>query len=226
MSKLVFDIETIGEDFDKMDKITQKSLTKNLDKKEIEDMKEKLGLYPLTGEIVAIGVLDVDQEKGAVYYQAPGEKIEDFEENGIKFKACTEKEMLENFWKGAEQYSEFISFNGRGFDVPYMFARSAVHKVRPSKNLLSNRYLNLQKFDALHIDLKDQLSYYGAVWKTGTLHLWCRALGIKSPKENMNGDEVGEQFKEKKYIDIAKYNVDDLWATKNLYKHWEKYLKF
>jgi len=117
-------------------------------------MKEKLGLYPLTGEIVAIGVLDVEQDKGVVYFQAPGEEIEDFEENGIKFKAMSEKEMLENFWSGVEQYGEFISFNGRGFDVPYLFARSAVHKVRPSKNLLSNRYLNLQKFDALHIRSK------------------------------------------------------------------------
>ena len=33
-------------------------------------------------------------------------------------------------------------------------------------------------------------------------------------------------FQEKKFFEIAKYNVWDLKATKQLYQYWEKYLKF
>lgn len=236
MSKLIFDIETIGEDFDLLDKITQESLTRWIKKESsdedeygaaLEDLKNGLGFSPLTGEIVAIGVLDNEKNKGAVYFQAPGESIPEFEEEGIKFKQMTEKEMLENFWSGAAQYQEFVSFNGRSFDVPFLAVRSAIHNIRPSKDLMSNRYLNSQKINNLHIDLLDQLNFYGAVRSKGSLHLWSRAFGVKSPKtEGVTGDDVGRLFKEKRYVDIAKYNVGDLRATKELFEYWEKYIKF
>ncbi|MBI2451028.1 MAG: ribonuclease H-like domain-containing protein [Parcubacteria group bacterium] len=273
MSKLIFDIETIGADFDAFDKSTQEVLTRWIKKEAyneeeyetaLADLKNGLGFSPLTGEIVAIGVLDYEKNQGTVYFQAPnqelvkelisngkegiafkeksaqsrterssgmgqtsGEEIKEFEEDGIKFKPVTEKEMLENFWRGIVQYQEFISFNGRGFDVPFLMARSALHKIRPSKDLMSNRYLSLQKFGASHVDLLDQLSFYGAVRKKGNLHLWSRFFGIKSPKTSgVTGDDIGRLFQEKKFLDIARYNVGDLRATKELYEYWNKYIRF
>lgn len=236
MSKLIFDIETVGEDFDKLDETTQEVLTKWIKKEsanEIEykealkDLKQGLGFSPLTGEIVAIGVLDYEKDKGAVYFQSPETKLKETEENGIKYKPMTEKEMLESFWNGAKNYQEFVSFNGRGFDVPFLMVRSAIHNIRPTKDLMSNRYLNSQKYDSKHIDLLDQLTFYGAVWKKGNLHLWSRAFNIESPKaQGITGDDVGKLFKEKKYFEIAKYNVGDLIATKKLFEYWEKYFKF
>jgi len=237
MSKLVFDIETIGENFDEMDATTQEILIKSIKKdskdndeyeKSLQDLKQGLGFSPLTGEIVAIGVLDCEKDKGAVCFQAPNANLKETEENGIKFKPMTEKEMLENFWNGAKNYQEFISFNGRSFDVPFLMIRSAIHNVLPTKDLMSNRYLGSQKYDSKHIDLFDQLSFYGAVWqRKGGLHLWSRAFNIESPKANgITGDDVSALFKEKKFLDIAKYNVGDLRATKKLYEYWEKYFKF
>lgn len=233
---LIFDIETIGEDYNKLDETTQSSLTRWIKResqseqefeKALEDLKNGLGFSPLTGEIVAIGVLDSEKDQGAVYYQAPGENLDETEEDKIKLKPMSEKEMLEQFWKLAESYQEFVSFNGMGFDVPFLMIRSAIHKIQPSKNLISNRYLNSQRYEAKHIDLMDQLTFYGAMRRKGNLHLWCRAFGIKSPKaEGITGDDVGKLFKEKKYADIAKYNVDDIKATKELYGYWRDYLKF
>jgi len=174
---------------------------------------------------VAIGILDVEQNKGVVYFQAPEQKLAEFEQGNFKFKPQTEKEMLENFWEGAKEYQEFISFNGRGFDVPFLVARSAVNKVKITKDLMSNRYLNSQKFGALHVDLLDQLTFCGATSRR-SLHLWCRALGIESPKsKGVDGNSVAALFKEKKYIDIAKYNSDDLTATKKLYEAWNEYMR-
>ncbi|MDP2650591.1 MAG: ribonuclease H-like domain-containing protein, partial [bacterium] len=131
------------------------------------------------------------------------------------------------FWEAAKSYDEFISFNGRGFDAPFLMIRSAVHKIKPTKDLMSNRYLNSQWSGAKHIDLQDQLTFYGAVRRKGSLHLWSRAFGIKSPKaEGISGEDVGRLFREKQFLDIARYNVDDLKATKGLYDFWKSYLKF
>ena len=90
--------------------------------------------------------------------------------------------MLEKFWEISRQYDEFISFNGRSFDVPFMMLRSAINKIRPSKNLMGNRYLDRQRDDSLHIDLFDQLNFQGAVRRRDSLHLYTRAFGIESPK--------------------------------------------
>ena len=235
MPKLIFDIETIGENFDELDSATRDVLTKWIKKdseseeeyvKALEELKSGLGFSPLTGQIVAIGVLDYDKNQGVVYFQAPGENFKEFQEENITFKPCTEKEMLENFWKGAEKYNEFITFNGRGFDAPFLAVRSAVHKIKASKDLMSNRYLSSQKFGAAHIDLFDQLTFYGATRRKGGLHLWCRAFGITSPKaQGVTGDDVAQLFKEKKYKEIARYNVGDLNATKELYDYWKNYIK-
>lgn len=236
MSKLIFDIETVGEDFDVLDATTQDVLTKWIKKESenedeyqmaLEELKAGLGFSVLTGEIVAIGVLDYEKEKGAVYFQAPGAALTESEEDGIKFKPMTEKEMLESFWNGAKSYQEFISFNGRAFDVPFLMVRSAIHNIRPSKDLMHGRYLYQQLADAKHIDLLDQLTFYGSVRRRGGLHLWSRAFGIKSPKaEGITGDDVSRLFKEKKFLDIAKYNEGDLMATRQLYEYWERCLRF
>jgi hypothetical protein len=236
MGKLIFDIETSGDNFDSLDEITQDVLTHWIKRekeegesyeKALADLKGGLGFSPLTGEIVAIGIMDADTGKGGVYFQAPESDLEETEIDGIKIKPMTEKEMLEKFWEVARHYNEFVSFNGRGFDVPFLMVRSAIHGIRPSKDLMSNRYLNSQKFDARHVDLLDQLTFYGSVRRKGGLHLWCRAFGIKSPKEEgVTGDDVGRLFQEKKFKEIAEYNVGDLKATQKLFEYWEKYLRF
>ncbi len=234
MSRLIFDIETVGEDFGALDHATQDVLTRWIKKDSsseeeyktaLEELKGGMGFSPLTGEIVAIGVLDYEKNQGAVYYQAPNGKDEEFSENGIKFKPMSEKEMLKDFWQGAKQYDEFVSFNGRQFDAPFMAIRSAVHKLRPSVDLMEGRYLYQQK-GVRHIDLFDQMTFYGALRRKGGLHLWSRAFGIKSPKEDgVTGDDVSRLFKEKKFLDIARYNVGDLRATRDLYEYWDKYLR-
>jgi hypothetical protein len=226
---LVFDIETIGEDWDALDTATQENLSRWLDESirdkneyesEMKQLKDGLGFSPLTGSIVAIGVLDTEKEKGAVYFSAPNKKLKETEEGGISYKPMGEKEMLEQFWKVANVVSEFVSFNGRGFDAPFLVIRSMVHDVKPTKDLLSNRYLSSQRGCA-HVDLMDQLTFYGAARFRKSLHLFCRALGIESPKaKGVTGDDVAELYRAGKYLDIARYNAGDLRATAALYNRW------
>lgn len=235
MPRLVFDIETIGEDWNQLDETTQHLLTRWIEKEfaagdeydsALEDLKQGLGFSPLTGRVVAIGVLDVDKNQGAVYFDTAGNSGKEIKEGNFILKSMTEKEMLEAFWQGAEKYTEFISYNGRGFDAPFLAIRSAVHGIRPTRNLLEGRYPYQQR-DCRHVDLQDELTFYGATQRKGGLHLWSRAFGIKSPKaDGTTGDDVARLFKEGKYEDIARYNTGDLLATKELYERWEKYVKF
>jgi uncharacterized protein YprB with RNaseH-like and TPR domain len=231
---LVFDIETVGEDWDELDKATQENLSWWLRESsrddetfeyEMKELKEGLGLSPLTGFIVAIGVFDTEKEKGAVYFSAPNTTLKETEENNISYKPMDEKEMLEQFWKVAAVCNEFVSFNGRSFDAPFLVIRSMVHNVKPTKDLMSNRYLSSQRGCA-HIDLMDQLTFYGAARFRKTLHLFCRALGIESPKaKGVTGDDVALLYREGKYLDIARYNAGDLRATAALYKRWQEMVR-
>lgn len=233
--RLVFDIEMVGEDFDKFDEVTKKDLTKKFpdpkkDKagyeKALEEIKNNLVFSPLTGKIVAIGVYDIDDEKGAVYYDTNGGKADDVEEGGIKYVAMNEAEMLTKFWGLAEITEEFISFFGRRADVPYMMIRSAVHGIRPTKDLVSNRYNTTGLRGATHYDLYDALTFYGGAMYKGSLHRWCRAFGIQSPKESgMDGSDVGPAYLAGKYLEIAKYNAEDLIATGKLFQYWDQYLR-
>ena len=235
MPKLVFDIETIGENYDEMDEATKEIMLKWLKKesysdeeyqREVDAVKDNLGFSPLTGQIVAIGVVEVESEKGAVYYQNPDLAVGQLSEedrDGVKLKVMSEKEMLEKFWEVAKHASECISFNGRAFDVPFILVRSAVHGIRVPINLMPPRYSS----NANHIDLLDQLTFFGSVRKKGNLHLWCRAFGIKSPKaDGISGDDVGKLFQEKQFLKIAEYNVGDLRATRELYKYWNECIRF
>lgn len=222
MSRIIFDIETAGKDFDSLDKGTQEYLLKWAEsEEEIKDVKESLSLYPLTAEIITIGMLNPETDKGAVYFQAPQTAIAPFEENGIRFETGSEKDILEKFWSTVKSYKEIVTFNGRGFDCPFILVRSAVHKIKPTKDLMPNRY------NGSHIDLLDQLTFYGASRRRFSLDMWCKTFGIKSPKESgITGYDIKDLFRDKRYVDIARYCFGDIKATKELFSYWENYIKF
>ena len=225
--KLIFDIETVGVDFETLDKISQDYIKKYAESDEdLSEAKDRLSFSPLTGEIIAVGVLNPETNKGAIYLKT-SDKLPEEIEKGIGLSGGTEKEILEKFWETAAHYTQFITFNGRTFDAPYILIRSAILDVKPTKNLMANRYLANQPWSAVHIDLLDQLIFYGAVRKKFNLHFWSKAFGITSPKEEgITGDDIGRLYKEKKILEIAKYNLGDLLATKALYEKWQKYLSF
>jgi uncharacterized protein YprB with RNaseH-like and TPR domain len=220
--KIIIDIETIGKDFESLDETSREYILKYAQsEEEVKAARECLGLSPLTGEIVAIGMLNPDTNKGVVYYQSPEMQQELVSEDGIDYTADTEAGILQKFWDTVKYYDQIITFNGRGFDAPFLLLRSAVHRIHPTKEIMPNRY-NLS-----HCDLIDVLTFYGAVRRKFSLHMWCKAFGIKSPKEEgVTGYEVPDLFKQQQYLTIAKYCVGDLYATKELFEYWEKYVKY
>lgn len=222
MSRIILDIETVGRDFISLDKETQEYLLRWAETEdEVKEVKESLSFYPLTGEIVAIGMLNPDSGKGMVHFQTPNDSLLPFEEDGVLFQTGSEKDILQKFWDLAKGYDQIVTFNGRSFDCPFILIRSAIHKIKPSKDLMPNRY------NGSHIDLLDQFTFYGASRRRFSLDMWCRAFGVKSPKsDGVTGYDVKELYLSGRYIDLAKYCLGDLRATRELLAYWESYIRF
>ncbi len=223
MPKIIFDIETVGQDFELLDDSSKEYFLKFAGTDaEKEEARNSLSFFPLTAQVVTIGMLEAETDKGFCYYQNGNGKPEKFTEGNVVFVSGSEKEILTNFWSQIKNCSPFITFNGRLFDCPFLMLRSAINNIRPTKNLMPYRYAHSE-----HVDLSDQLTFYDAMRRKFGLHMWCNAFGIKSPKQDgITGLHVKDMYKEGRYQDIAKYCVRDIYATKELYKYWEKCLKF
>ncbi|HMK43584.1 MAG TPA: ribonuclease H-like domain-containing protein [Dissulfurispiraceae bacterium] len=221
MKRIVFDIETVGVAFETLDTAQQEYLLRYAETdEEAGKVRESLSFYPNTAEIVTIGMLDADTNRGAVYFQTPGDMLLPFEDDGVVYECGTEAEILQKFWKLIATGGQFVTFNGRTFDCPFLLIRSAVHRIKPTRDLMPNRYY------ATHIDLCDQLTFYGAVRRRFSLDMWCRTFGIKSSKEEgISGADVKDLFCTGRHIDIARYCARDLRATRELFLVWEQYLK-
>lgn len=227
--KLVIDIETVGVDLESLTESQQEYLLRYAELEKDESLKEEkreeviryLSLYPFTAKVIAIGMLNVETERSIVFYE--GEGYDDYiaDEKLVKYKAVKEEEMLKLFWEYVKKSKQIITFNGRQFDIPFLMQRSAMYKIRPSKNLIRNRY----DFSD-HVDLLEQLTFCGLT-KKFNLDFYCNAFGIESPKsKGITGMEVKELSNAGKNREIAVYCADDIRATNELYKIWKEYLSF
>ncbi len=228
MSTLIFDIETVGEKWDDFDEVTKDQLTawikrggrtQSEQKALRHDVKDRLGLSPLTGKIVSLALYDLERKQGAVYYTGESEADDSYEKNFV-YKSCGEEDLLRDFWEGVISYDTFVTFNGRAFDVPFIINRSVACNIAPTKDLAENRYLSAQK-NCRHVDLLDQFTNYGAMGRRPSLHMFCRAFGIDSPKtKEIAGYDVSLLYEEKQFKDIANYNIRDVVAITELYQKW------
>ncbi len=221
MSRVVFDIETVGCALEDLDDRSREYFLQFCDSVEgVQKVREQLNCYPLTAQVVALAMMDADHEKGAVYYQCADMDARNFKEKGICYIPCSEREILEHFWKQIERFDQFVTFNGRAFDCPFLMIRSAVQGVSCRRNLVPYRYSS-----SVHIDLADQVSFYDAFRRKFPLHLWCQAFGILSPKsQGIDGHRVPELFVTGEYESIARYCLKDVQATRELFRKWERFL--
>jgi DNA polymerase elongation subunit (family B) len=224
MPKVIMDIETVGVDLSAFDDATQEYLLKYAKTDiEVQEVRDSTSFYPVTGQVVAIGMLETETDRAFVYYQTPGMAPERTQDKETEyFTAANEKQLLELFWSRIDKYDQFVTFNGRSFDCPFIMVRSAVNKIRSSRNLMPDRYRS-----NAHIDLMEKLTFLGATRRKFSLHMWCTAFGIRSPKaEGVSGLDVKNLFTEKRYLDIARYCLGDVVATRELFYYWDKYINF
>ncbi len=220
MNRVVFDIESLAYPFDSFDPEQQEYLTKFAkSEEEVEDAILKTNLSPLTARLIAIGLYNPDSKRGKVLYQADKPSRDVSADGMIEYIAADEAHILKTFWEDIARYNQFITFNGRGFDAPFLMLRSAILHIKPSRNLIPYRYDS-----KIHCDLLDQLTFYGA-FRRYSLDFYCKSFGIRSPKsDGITGLDLGKLFVEKRFREIADYCIGDVVATSELFKMWEDHL--
>jgi DNA polymerase elongation subunit (family B) len=236
MAKLVFDIETSALPLDRFDEVQQEYLFRECSKISDETARtEKRGeiarqfsLWPFTAQVVCIAMLNADTSRGQVLFTAAEHEETANEDSPVQFIPCMdEAELLGNFWDVAKRYDTIVTFNGRGFDVPFIYLRSALLNVPISrKDWLGYRYQTEP-----HCDLAEQFTFYGVSGRDGAarrfnLDFYCKAFGIESPKSHgVTGMDVGTVLEAGKFRDIAEYCLRDVKATVALYDIWKERLQ-
>ena len=235
MATLIFDIETSALPLENFDEAQQEYLFREAEKiaddqrRETKraEIKQFMSLWPFTSQVVCIAMLNAETQRGQSLFVA--EDFEDDADEGgpVEFMPCADEvELLTAFWDVAKHYDSVVTFNGRGFDVPFIYLRSALLNVPISKkNWLGYRYATDP-----HCDLAEQLTFYSVSGRDGAarrfnLDFYCKAFGIESPKSHgVTGMDVSTLMAEGKFRDIAEYCLRDVRATVELYKIWKERL--
>jgi len=85
---------------------------------------------------------------------------------------------------------------------------------------MPNRYSNQ------HVDLMDQLTWFGAFRRRFSLDAWCSALGVEQPKREVHGSDVASLYAAGEYMKIARYCLGDARATAQLFDLWNTYMRY
>lgn len=229
ITKVLFlDIETVSgqrayedldETFQALWKIKAKSILKQYDTPITDEQAaatytDKAGIYAEFGKIVCISVGFVGKEDG------------NYKSGIYSFANKDEKQLLIEFSKLIEDcYSNtrthsLCGHNLREFDVPYICRRMMIHQ--------------LPLPDALDISGKkpwetENLLDTLVMWKFGdfknytSLKLLCACFGVPSPKDDIDGSEVGRVFWEEDNLPrIAEYCEKDVLAVIQLLLRYQR----
>lgn len=229
MAELVFDIESAGIPLSEFDETQQEYLMKWAEEEETpeaqelkrEELVQGMAFNAMTAQVIAIGMLNVETNKGRVYYQSPEQESWSSDDESVLFEGGTEVQLLERFWEDIKSYNRLVTFNGRKFDCPFLMTRSALYGIKPSRNLMGYRFDTKS-----HCDLLEQFTFYGTT-RRYNLDFFCRTFGIESPKSHgVSGFDMGDMYESGRYREIAEYCLGDVVATAELYRHWKNTLSF
>lgn len=232
MARLIFDIETTALPIETFDESQREYLFREAGRLPEGDGREgkraeiqtQFNLWPFTARVICVAMLNADTSRGKVLFVADDYEPDEGEEPGpVEFMPCMdETELLTAFWDLAKHYDQIVTFNGRGFDVPFIYLRSAILNVPIScKNWLGYRY----QTDP-HCDLAEQFTFYNVSGREGAarrfnLDFYCKAFGIESPKSHgVSGMDMNEMVAAGKFREIAEYCLRDVKATVSLYQIW------
>ncbi|MEQ8767047.1 MAG: ribonuclease H-like domain-containing protein [Planctomycetota bacterium] len=212
---IVFDIETVGVPWEELPESVRQNLIRKAGDGGEDQARSMLGLSPATGKIVAIAYFDVQRGKGRVFYESNDPSAAEESEH---FVPGNERFLLEKFYEIIGQYRRYITYNGKYFDVPFLLARSAVHRIVPRPYPVTRRFSLFP-----HLDLCELMSSFGAV-RFATLDAWCHTFGVKSPKDGIDGSQVQGVYESGGIRDIASYCLEDVRATAELFERTEPFL--
>ena len=170
--------------------------------REREDAARLAGsINPYLGRIICISVQVVDKNT----FKKPKSYVHQ-----------SEKQLLDSFWRDMSQGPPegdvlWVTFGGKRFDVPFILGRSLKHgcKITRRDLLQDSPYSNFPHLDIAGI-LGSRFHY--------SLAETCDFMGVKSPKNEVDGSKVWDLWKEGKLDEIIRYCEGDVASTGQLYK--------
>jgi len=127
----------------------------------------------------------------------------------VDFYGEDEKALLEEFWNYIDPMTDMlISFNGDSFDIPFVFKRSLINKVRV-KRLNKNFCIDLRK-------VVNSFFFCYSKYEKGTLSDWAGHLGFKV--ETDDGSKMPELYAKQEWDSIIAHCQEDIKITKALYE--------
>ena len=227
---LFLDIETVSglanydelsDNFKKLWKLKSRQILRQYDEEIEEDTAknlytDKAGIFAEFGKIVCILV--------GIVVRDPSSK-----ELTVRLKSFAsedEKILLEDFSKLVEQYYNnpakhfFCGHNLREFDIPYICRRMVIHQMPLPRPLDIG---GKKPWETKHLLDTLELWKFGDYKHYTSLNLLTQLFGIPSPKDDIDGSEVGKVFWEEKDLDrICLYCEKDVLAVVQLL---QKYMR-
>ena len=190
MKIFYFDIETVP---------TEKALQENglLDaqiKLDEPELVKKLSLSAVTAKIICLCYTIEPSLSGAVEV-LQGE----------------ETDIIKNFWKIVPDCNLFVGHNILDFDMRFIYQRSVIHQIKPSREIPFTRFRNAPIYDTMQ-----EWSKWGR--EHASLDSLSKALGIPSPKENLYGAKVYPYYRAGKLPEIIEYCKRDVESVRAVYK--------
>lgn len=124
-----------------------------------------------------------------------------------------EKKILQEFWQVAKNIDLFVGFNIIDFDMRFIYQRSVIWGVKPTKELSFARYRSFPMYDIMYEwskwNMQDKIS----------LDTLAKALGLPSSKGGaIEGKDVAKAFEDGRIKEICEYCEKDVELTRKLYK--------
>lgn len=177
---------------------------------------EKAGIYAEFGKIVCISV-------GIVRRDKTDKKL------GIRLKSFADKDekaLLEEFAKVVDEYYGnpnvyyLCGHNIKEFDIPYVCRRMVVNQL-PLPFTLD--LYGKKPWETKHLLDTMELWKFGDYKSYTSLKLLAAVLGFPSPKDDIDGSEVGKVFWEEGDLKrIALYCEKDVLATAQLFLRYQR----
>lgn len=107
----------------------------------------------------------------------------------------------------------FCGFNNVGFDQPFLTKRMIVNGIEPHEML---DVAHLKPWEIRSVDLS--ILWKGTSFYQDSMVAVAQALGIPSPKVDMDGSEVSTAFYNGEIKKISEYCVRDVLTTANIFR--------
>jgi len=124
-----------------------------------------------------------------------------------------EDNLLRDFWNIAKNIDVFIGHNVMDFDLRFLYQRSVVHQVRPTKDLSFARYRSFPIYDTLR-----EWQHWGSGGGLDSLDALAKALDLPTSKKGIDGSQVYSFYQAGRLEEIYIYCKADVALNRKIYK--------